>query len=97
MLAEKLPAEKALEWGLINRVVADGDVLTAATEIATRLAEGPKSIGLIRRMYWESLENDYRQQLDLEAKLQIEAGLSADYAEGVAAFREKRPAKFTGN
>lgn len=97
MLAEKLPAETALEWGLINRVVDDADVMTAATEMAARLAQGPKAIGLIRRMYWESLENGYSQQLDLEAKLQIEAGLTADYAEGVAAFREKRPAKFTGS
>lgn len=97
MLAEKLPAETALEWGLINRVVDDAEIMTAATEMAARLAQGPKAIGLIRRMYWESLENGYSQQLDLEAKLQIEAGLTADYAEGVAAFREKRPAKFTGS
>lgn len=97
MLAEKLPAETALEWGLINRVVDDAELMPAAMEMATRLANGPKGLGLMRRMYWGSLENGYAEQLDLEAKLQIEAGLSADYAEGVAAFREKRPARFTGS
>ncbi len=97
MLAEKLPAETALEWGLINRVVDDAELMPAAMEMATRLANGPKALGLMRRMYWGSLENGYAAQLDLEAKLQIEAGLSADYAEGVAAFREKRPARFTGS
>ena len=61
-----------------------------------RGGDGPRSLGLIRRLYWEGLENTYEGQLALEARLQTEAGLSADYAEGVAAFREKRPARFSG-
>jgi 2-(1,2-epoxy-1,2-dihydrophenyl)acetyl-CoA isomerase len=96
LLAERLPAETALAWGMINRVVNDPDLPGAAMEMASRLAEGPASLILIREMYWASLENSYEQQLDLEAKLQMRAGLTADYSEGVAAFREKRRARFTG-
>jgi 2-(1,2-epoxy-1,2-dihydrophenyl)acetyl-CoA isomerase len=96
MLADRLPAETALSWGMINRVVDDPDLPGAAMETALRLAEGPKSLTMIRKMYWASLENTFEQQLGLEAKYQSQAGLSADYNEGVAAFREKRRANFTG-
>ncbi len=96
MLAERLPAETALQWGMINRVEDDTDLMPKAMELAGSLAAGPKSLGLIRRMYWEGLENHYSAQLDLEAKLQIEAASTHDYEEGVAAFREKRRARFTG-
>lgn len=96
LLAERLPAETALAWGMINRVVDDPDLPGAAMEIALSLAEGPASLALIRKMYWASLENSYEQQLGLEAKYQMRAGLTADYTEGVTAFREKRPARFTG-
>ena len=96
LLADRLPAETALAWGMINRVVNDPDLPGQAMDIATRLAEGPASLGLIRKMYWASLENSYEQQLGLEAKLQMRAGLTADYTEGVTAFREKRRTRFTG-
>ena len=96
LLAERLPAETALSWGLINRVVNDPDLPSAAFEIAQKLAEGPASLGLIRKMYWASLENSYERQLALEAECQMRAGLTADYTEGVTAFREKRPPQFTG-
>ena len=96
LLAERLPAETALEWGMINRVVDDADLMPQVMELARRLAAGPMSLGLIRRLYWDSLENGYEAQLALEAKLQMQAGLSEDYAEGVAAFREKRVARFAG-
>ena len=96
MLAERLPAETALAWGMINRVVDDPDLPGAANEMARRLAEGPASLALIRKMYWASLENTYEQQLGLEAKLQMRAGLTEDYTEGVTAFREKRRTRFAG-
>jgi len=96
LLAEVLPAEKALAWGMINRVVDDPDLPGQAMEMAQRLAKGPASVSLIRKMYWASLENTYEQQLDLEAKLQIQAGMTDDYNEGVTAFREKRRARFSG-
>jgi 2-(1,2-epoxy-1,2-dihydrophenyl)acetyl-CoA isomerase len=96
LLAERLPAETALQWGLINRVVDDAALMTETMQLATALANGPRSLGMIRRMYWDSLENTYQQQLDTEAQLQKEAGMTADHDEGIAAFREKRTAKFSG-
>ena len=96
LLAEPLGAETALAWGMINRVVEDGVLMDAAMEMARRLAAGPVSLGMIRKLYWEGLENSYPAQLELEANMQIQAGLSADHAEGVAAFREKRSAQFMG-
>jgi 2-(1,2-epoxy-1,2-dihydrophenyl)acetyl-CoA isomerase len=96
LLAEKLPAETALEWGLINRVVDDAALMDSAMELAQRLAKGPRALGIIRRMFWDSLDHDYPTQLAHEAKLQTQAGISEDYQEGVAAFREKRTAKFKG-
>jgi 2-(1,2-epoxy-1,2-dihydrophenyl)acetyl-CoA isomerase len=96
LMAERLPAETALQWGMINRVVDDAALLPAAMELAQGLAAGPHSLGLIRRMYWDSLDNTYEEQLAVEAKLQMQAGLTEDYAEGMAAFRGKRGAKFTG-
>lgn len=96
MLAERLPAETALEWGLINKVVEDSEIMAEGLAIAKRLAAGPKSLGLMRQAYWESLNNSYTDQLQLESDLQGVAGRSKDSAEGITAFLEKRPAKFTG-
>ena len=97
MMAEKLPSEKALEWGLINRLYDDEAALQAgAMAIARQLANGPRSLALMRRAYWESATNSYEQQLDLEARLQRQAGQTEDFGEGVAAFLAKRPAQFKG-
>lgn len=98
LLAERLPAEKALEWGMINRVYEDNEALMAgAREIALKLARGPKSLGLMRKMYWETWHNAYEQQLDLEARMQAAAGATKDSAEGRLAFLEKRQPNFNGN
>jgi 2-(1,2-epoxy-1,2-dihydrophenyl)acetyl-CoA isomerase len=97
LMGEKLPAEKALEWGLIYRVVDDAQLLDKAKELARDLASGPTvALGLIRKLYWDSNENTYEQQLNLERQMQHKASNSADFQEGVRAFLEKRPAKFKG-
>jgi 2-(1,2-epoxy-1,2-dihydrophenyl)acetyl-CoA isomerase len=97
LMGEKLPAEKALEWGLINRVFEDADLMEKAKELARDLANGPTTaLGLIRRLYWESADNTYEEQLNLERQMQRKAGNSSDFQEGVRAFLEKRPAKFKG-
>ena len=97
LLGERLPAETALAWGLVNRVFDDEALMTEARRLATGLAEGPTvALCLIRRLYWESPDNTYEQQLDLECRMQREAGASEDFNEGVRAFLEKRPAKFAG-
>ncbi len=96
LLAERLPAETALSWGMINRLEDDAELMPKAMALAESLANGPRSLGLIRRLYWEGLDNRYSDQLDLEAKLQNQAGATQDFQEGVAAFREKRIARFTG-
>jgi 2-(1,2-epoxy-1,2-dihydrophenyl)acetyl-CoA isomerase len=98
LLGEKVSAAKALEWGLINRVVADADLLTEALKLAAELADGPtKTLGMIRKLAWQSLDNGWEEQLTAERWAQRDVGRYTDFAEGVAAFLQKRPAKFTGN
>jgi 2-(1,2-epoxy-1,2-dihydrophenyl)acetyl-CoA isomerase len=96
MMAERLPSETAHEWGLVNRVVDDEQLMEEAMGIATRLANGPRSLGLIRKAYWETFSNSYAEQFQLEANLQRVAGASRDNREGVQAFLDKRKPNFTG-
>jgi 2-(1,2-epoxy-1,2-dihydrophenyl)acetyl-CoA isomerase len=96
LLGERISAAKALEWGLINRVISDFELMSEATKLAHELAQGPASLGLIRRIMWRSLDADLGEQLADEARTQNEAGRSKDFVEGVKAFLEKRPAQFTG-
>ena len=97
LMGERLPAEKALEWGLINRVYDDGALMGEAMKLAHELANGPTvALSLIRQLYWESPDNSFEEQLNLEFKSQRVAGAAEDFREGVTAFLEKRPAKFKG-
>lgn len=98
MTGETVTAERALEIGMINRVVPADDLAAEAGKLAARLAAGPTgSIGRIKRMLNASFSNDLTAQLSLEHECQIESGRSDDFKEGVAAFFEKRPPKFTGS
>ena len=96
LLGEKLPARKAFEWGLVTRLVADEDLDQAALQLAAQLAQGPRSIGMIRQAAWDALDLSMQEQLTRERDLQRSAGRTADFLEGVAAFRERRAARFKG-
>ena len=96
LLGEKISARTALEWGLINRVVADERLIDEAMAIARQLATGPASLGLTRRLLWNSMEADWSEQLDAERCRQQDASETADFYEGVQAFFQKRPAAFIG-
>ncbi|MDZ4775347.1 MAG: enoyl-CoA hydratase/isomerase [Alphaproteobacteria bacterium] len=97
LLGEKVPAKTALEWGMVNRCVPDSELLATAKKLATGLASGPASVAMIRKIGWASLDNDWKEQLHLERITQRDAGRTEDFVEGVAAFLEKRPAKFKGS
>jgi 2-(1,2-epoxy-1,2-dihydrophenyl)acetyl-CoA isomerase len=97
LMGERLPAEKALEWGLVNRVHDDAALMDEAMKLAHELANGPTiALSLIRKLYWDSPENSFEEQLNLEFESQRIAGAAEDFKEGVTAFLEKRPAKFKG-
>lgn len=96
LLGEKLPAAKALDWGLITRVVPDDQLEDVAIGFARQLATGPRSLGLIRKEAWAALDSPLEEQLHCERTLQREAGRSKDFVEGVLAFREKRAPQFKG-
>ena len=97
LLGDRVPAAKALDWGLISRVVPDADLDTAAFDLAERLAKGPtKTLGMIRKLAWTAIDADWPTALQSERASQKIAGQSADCREAVTAFLEKRPAVFVG-
>lgn len=96
LLGEPLPAKTALDWGLINRCVPDAELMTTARALALTLADGPRSLGHIRKLAWDGLDARWEEQLAAESQMQDLAGASEDAREGIAAFLQKRPAKFTG-
>lgn len=97
MTAEPLMAETAASWGLIWRSVDDDALMAEAAALAERLAVGPTlGLGLTKRLIHAAADQGLDAQLDMERDLQRRAGASADYAEGVVAFLEKRSARFTG-
>ncbi len=97
MTGDALTADRALQIGMINRVVSAENLMEEATKMAKKLALAPTaSIGRIKRMLNASFSNNLAQQLDLEHASQIESGKSNDFREGVQAFFEKRQPNFTG-
>lgn len=97
MLGDKISAEEAEKMGMIYKCVATEEFEAIINALATKLANMPtKALGMIKELYNKSMTNDLESQLALESKLQIEAAQSADYAEGVSAFIEKRKPEFKG-
>ncbi len=97
LTAEPLDAETAAAWGMIWKVVDDASLMEEATALALRLASGPTlGLGLTKQLIQAAATNSLDAQLDLERDAQRRTGRSADYAEGVVAFLEKRMPEFRG-
>ena len=97
LFGEKVPAAKAFEWNLINRVIPDAEFPAAVEELAARFAAGPtRSFAGTKRQLNASIYPHMDDQLELEAQIQQEMAASGDFVEGVTAFVQKRPARFSG-
>ncbi|PCI63941.1 MAG: 2-(1,2-epoxy-1,2-dihydrophenyl)acetyl-CoA isomerase [Kordiimonadales bacterium] len=97
MLGEKIPAETALDWGMIYKVTPDADLMETATALATKLANGPtKALSGIRKLIASSADNGFPAQLQAEALTQRMASQTSDCVEGVTAFIQKRATNFSG-
>jgi 2-(1,2-epoxy-1,2-dihydrophenyl)acetyl-CoA isomerase len=97
LLNEPLTAADAERFGLVARVVPDERVVEEARAIAARLAAGaPRANALTKRALELGWDADFETQLETEADFQGVAGATADHAEGIAAFLERRPPRFTG-
>jgi 2-(1,2-epoxy-1,2-dihydrophenyl)acetyl-CoA isomerase len=98
MTGDPVDARRAEEMGMINAVVPDDELMNEALKLATRLANGPTAVmARIKELMETTVNNDYAGQLDNEHKAQLLSGQAGDFKEGVAAFVEKRPPRFTGS
>lgn len=97
MLGEAITGEQTAAWGLIWTAVEDGQEVAEGERLAAQLAGLPtQAIALMKRGFAAAAGNTLDQQLALECDLRREAGATPDFREGVAAFRDKRPPRFTG-
>ncbi|MCZ6618578.1 MAG: enoyl-CoA hydratase-related protein [Gammaproteobacteria bacterium] len=92
-----LNAAEALAWGVVNQVVADDEVVSVATKLARKLAEGPAlANGAVKTLLNGSFDQSLESQMELEARSIAELSISEDGQEGMKAFLEKRRPVFTG-
>ncbi len=97
LLGERVPAARALDWGMVHKVVADDSLDAEAVALAERLAAGPTvAMGLIRRQIRHAYETDYAAAMLQEAENQRHVRGTADSMEGGMAFLQKRKPRFTG-
>ena len=97
MLGERIPAETAVEWGMIYKAVDDAELASTVAAIAAKMAKGPtRAYTLIRQGLRDSLDKTLTEALMVERRNQLQAGRTADFGEGVMAFLQKRPAAFSG-
>ena len=97
LLDERLPAQQALDWGLINRVVPSEQLMQTAMELATKLANGPTmAYAEIRKLVLDACERGYSDHLDAEAEVQTKLGYTEDHRAGVMAFMTRTPPNFQG-
>jgi 2-(1,2-epoxy-1,2-dihydrophenyl)acetyl-CoA isomerase len=98
LLGERIPARRALEWGLVTQVTADAGFADAVDALAERLATGPtRASAGAKRALDAALFADLEAQLEREAAIQEELAASEDVEEGVRAFLAKRDARFAGH
>ena len=96
LLGERLYGRQALEWGLVNRVVPDDEVESTAMALAKELAEGARSLGIIKHVAWAGADLTLEEALTHERLHQREACRTEDFLEGINAFAEKRAPAFKG-
>jgi 2-(1,2-epoxy-1,2-dihydrophenyl)acetyl-CoA isomerase len=97
LTGRSLSAPEALEWGLVNRVVPDGELAGAASDLAAGLASGPtEAFGASKRLLHGGFNETLETQMEQETRTMSQVARSDDAREGLQAFFEKRPARFHG-